>query len=356
MEKRAAVPSPIQVHRDPRNCNSMPKAMSDPDLHDFSLAPRPKKDNGEDRRVGFELEFSGINLDQTVAVLESTLGAQVVSRSAAEVELEVEGLGRFNVEIDWGFLKRKAAESGEEHSEQDWLELLSQVAALLVPVEVVCPPIPMSRLAILSPVINGLREAGAVGTEETLVAAYGVHINTEIAGLDAEILSPYLQAFALLQWWLVDTQEIDPARRISPYIDLYPEAYLKQLLSRPKPTMDQIFDDYLEHNPTRNRALDLLPMLAEIDAARVGRIVDDPRIKARPAFHYRLPDCRIEHRDWSLQPAWNSWLAVEKLADREQDRGYLARRFFEADRPLIGVSRKGWVEFMDQWLHEHGLV
>lgn len=169
-----------------------------------------------------------------------------------------------------------------------------------MPVEVVCPPIPVTHLSALEPMVGALRKAGAVGTEESLLAAYGVHINTEVPRLDASTLHSYLRAFAVLHWWLVDVHEVDPTRKVSPYVDLYPEAYLKQVLSQSDSTMDRIFAEYLEHNASRNRALDLLPLLAEVDEKRVRGAVDDPKIKARPAFHYRLPNCNIERAGWSL--------------------------------------------------------
>jgi hypothetical protein len=227
---------------------------------------------------------------------------------------------------------------------------------MLVPVEIVCPPIPVPDLAALDPMVDALREAGAVGTEESLLAAYGVHINTEIPRLDAATLSAYLKAFAVLQWWLVDAHAVDVTRKASPYIDLYPQAYLKQVLSRTGPTMADIFADYLEHNASRNRALDLLPLLAEIDEKRVRSAVHDPRIKARPAFHYRMPNCHIERADWSLAGPWNTWCVVERLVDRKHDLDALAAAFLAAERPIMGVSRSNWVGFMDQWLNDHELV
>ena len=316
---------------------------------DFPLPPSPRNDAGDYRRVGFELEFSGVTMEQAVAALADSLGARTREQSVAETLLEVDGLGEFNVELDWAYLKRKAAESGEDKSDEEWLEWLSQAAALLVPVEVVCPPIPLDRLDELEPMIVALRAAGAVGTDESLIAAYGVHINTEIPRLDADPLFAYLRAFALLQWWLVDAHEIDPARRLSPYIDLYPEAYLVQVLERDTASMDDIFADYFAHNATRNRALDLLPLLAEIDADRVREAVDDPRVKPRPAFHYRLQDCHIEKDDWSLHAAWNSWLEVERLAEDRDALARLAGEFLAARRPVIGVKRRDWVETIEQW-------
>jgi hypothetical protein len=322
----------------------------------YQKPPQTETEDGELRRVGFELEFSGISLERAVAAVETALSGKIEAQTAAQTTLEVDGLGEFMVELDWDYLKRKAAEENKPYSDDEWLEFMSQAAAVLVPVEVVCPPIPLDRLDALNPMVGALREAGAVGTEESLLAAYGVHINTEIPALDCATLQRYLRAYALLQWWLVDAHEVDPTRRLSPYIDLYPEAYLQQLLAEEETDMERLFELYLEHNATRNRALDLLPMLKEIDPQRIEREIDDPKIKARPAFHYRLPNCHIERDDWSLAASWNTWLVVERLARRDDDVARLAQDFADANRPLLGVNRSDWVEHIDKWLIDQGLV
>lgn len=131
----------------------------------FELPPQRNKRDGSPRLVGFELEFSGIGLDDTVAALRSALGGTVLSASAAEQVVEVEALGKFNVELDWAYLKRKAAETEQGDEGGEWLEQLSQAAALLVPIEVVCPPIPLTQLTALDPMVAALRKAGAVGTD-----------------------------------------------------------------------------------------------------------------------------------------------------------------------------------------------
>ena len=330
--------------------------MTHPPRGRFASPPKVNKHDGSPRMVGFELEFSGITLEDAVAAIQSSLGGAVQSESAAERLLHVDSLGAFNVELDWAYLKRKAAENKQEEDGSEWIERLSQAAALLVPVEVACPPIPIGELAALDPMVAALREAGAVGTEESLLAAYGVHVNTEIPRLDASTLFGYLRAFAVLQWWLVDAHAVDATRKVSPYIDLYSESYLKRVLASSESTMEAIFADYLEHNASRNRALDLLPMLAEIDGEHVRDVVDDPKIKARPAFHYRLPNCEIERPDWSLAESWNTWCVVERLADRKDYVDELASEFRAADRPILGVSRNRWTEFVDQWLKDRELV
>ncbi len=322
----------------------------------FKRPPTLLTADGEPRRVGFELEFTGLNLEQTAAAIQAALGGSLSRTSASERSLEVAELGKFNIEIDWDFLKRQAAsvEDAQGGGSPPWMELLSQAATLVVPLEVVCPPIAIADLGLLDALVSELRKAGASGTENSPLAAYGVHINPDIPRLDAATIGAYLRAFALLQWWLVDAHQVDLSRRISPYIDLYPEAYVKLLVERGEPDLEQIFDDYLAHNATRNRAMDLLPLLAQIDASRVRRAVDDPKVKARPTFHYRLPNCQIEKPDWSPAHSWNLWCVVERLAEQPQALEELGAAFLEHWRPVLGLNRSAWLETVERWLNDRG--
>ena len=59
--------------------------------------------NGSLRRVGFELEFSGLTLDETVNTVQSSLGGNLGVKNAAEQLIHVASMGDFNVEIDWDF-------------------------------------------------------------------------------------------------------------------------------------------------------------------------------------------------------------------------------------------------------------
>jgi len=52
-----------------------------------------------------------------------------------------------------------------------------------------------------------------------------------------------------------------------------------------KPDLDQLIEDYLESNNSRNRSLDLLSLFAHFDEDRVSAAVNDDRIKARPTLH-----------------------------------------------------------------------
>lgn len=307
---------------------------------------------GTPRKVGFELEFTGLDLNRTIAVVEEVFATRRSRESIAEGVVEVDGLGTFSIELDWHYLKQKAATRSQDDEPDLWLDLISQAAALLVPMEIVCPPIALNEMSVLDPLTSELRRAGAIGTEDSLIAAYGVHINTEIPHIDAANLSAYVRAFGLLQWWLVDSHQVDFSRRVSPYVDLYPDGYINLLLSRTEPDLKILLNDYLYYNGSRNRALDLLPLFAEVDLDRVQRMVPDARIKPRPAFHYRLPNCQIDKPGWSLADPWNTWWVVEELASRPDDLQQLTELFLDMNRPMLGVSRNNWTTLIDQWLHD----
>ncbi|MDZ7665773.1 MAG: amidoligase family protein [Desulfotignum sp.] len=318
----------------------------------FKLPSVTRTRRGVLRNVGFELEFTGLDLEQTVRVVTSVMNGKRLRESAAACVVNVPKMGEFAVELDWDFLKKKADGQATDKT-GDWIDLLSQAATLLVPMEVICPPIALSEMHRLDPLIRALRKAGARGTKDSMIAAYGVHINAEVPSLDPEVVFAYLRAFSLLQWWLVDVHQVDMARRISFYVDLYSETYLQVLFSRKKPDITRITSDYLDHNASRNRALDLLPLLSCVHPGMVRNAVPDSKVKARPAFHYRLPNCQIDKPDWSLARSWNVWWVVEELAQRPDDLNMMEARFLSMHRPLIGVNRSDWTAWMDQWIRDH---
>lgn len=316
----------------------------------FKSPPELSNAAGDIRRVGFELEFTGLPLEDAVSTLASVLNARAAPHSAVEWFLDSPDLGRFRLEMDWGYLKRIASEARLEQQDEEWVNFLKQTAQGVVPLELVCPAIPITELDKLSGVHPALRNAGAKGTDDSLIAAFGLHINSETPALNATTIHRYLCAFCLLQWWLLEAHQVSLSRRVSTYIALYPEAFCEEILASRNTDMSAIFDCYLRYNPTRNRALDLLPVLAAIDPHRVARAVDDARIRARPAFHYRLPNCQLEQPAWSLASQWNIWIRVEQLAADSTAIDMLTRDFLHQSNSLWGINRSAWVEKIEQWL------
>ncbi len=310
-----------------------------------------KKLNADDepRQVGFELEFAGLELPQVASILAETLAGEVHPNTHAESEVEVPQLGKFVVELDWEFAKETAKERASQHLEASgladdpFMEWLTRIASQIVPVEIVCPPITINNLHLLDKAIAALRDAGALGTEESLLYAFGLHINTELPDLEPKTIIAYLKAYAVCQDWLIEAHQVDPVRRITPYIDLYPKDYLLRVLGYANSeTMATLIDDYLAFNPTRNRALDMTPLFKHIDEARLVQRLQDSRINSRPTFHYRMPNCSIEQPNWTLRTSWNIWCVIEHLVEHPDQLAQLCTQCETHLNQVIPLKTASW--------------
>ncbi|AWL11260.1 hypothetical protein HMF8227_00764 [Saliniradius amylolyticus] len=326
----------------------------------YAMPQKADKANGEQRQVGFELEFAGLSMKRVSEVLQQCFGGELDIRSQAEAELKTEELGDFVIELDWSFGKKtakeraeqRAKEIGKAHADDPFMEWLTKLAGQLVPMEVVCPPIELTRLKRLDRAIRLLRKAGAKGTEKSLHYAFGVHINPELPDTDAETIIRYLKAYAIAQDWLLKVHKVDLIRRVTPYIDCYPKDYLRKVLGyEGNESIETVIDDYLKLNPTRNRALDMLPLFKHLDEKRVTNTLDDPRINARPTFHYRMPNCEIERPDWSLHCSWNVWCVIEALANDAEQLNTLTEQWLAHDRPLT-FEKAPWHKTLNE-IHQN---
>lgn len=321
----------------------------------YAIPARATTERGEPRHVGVELEFSGMEFRNTVKLLAAVLDIPASTHSSAEASLEHPEWGEFVVEVDSKLAKQlaKSRAEGRGSSDDPLAEWLVNLTTELVPLEVVCPPIPMRQLPVLDAMVNALREAGAEGTAESVVYAFGVHINTELPALNAKTIARYLKAYVIAQDWLVRRHRVDMTRRFTPYIDLYPGGYCRRVLSyRDDVDLDTILDDYLEYNATRNRALDMLPLFKHLAEDRIVAAIADSRINARPTFHYRLPNCEIERGDWCLSESWNLWCVLETLAEDGELLEELSDQYRRHDSHLINLTRAPWHKTLDSILHD----
>jgi hypothetical protein len=320
------------------------------------LPPWRMTEEGRTRNCGVELEFSGLDIDTIAELARAQLGGSVERVSPYEYRLTGTPLGTFAIELDFAYLKKVGRQADEREAgvfDIDKLseDLLAMVAKRVVPFEVVSPPLPMDRLAVLEPLIARLREAGALGTGHAVVYAFGLHLNPEMPRLDSETIVAYLRAFLCLYEWLLRVSGVDWSRRLTPYIRPYAKEYVRQVVAEDyRPGLTALIDDYLAANPERNRALDLLPLFAHLDPARVGHAVKDPRIQARPTLHYRLPNCDIDRAGWGILEAWRHWLQVEHLASDAERLARFSARYREfLDRPIEGLVGD-WAQISEQWL------
>lgn len=323
----------------------------------FALPAELRTQDGNIRRVGFELEFAGLEFQEAVETVSHVFGVKADTHTHAEAAVEHPELGRFVIEVDSKLAKELAAARarGRDNGpgEDSLAKWLINLTTELVPIEVVCPPIAMDELPQLNSLVSSLRESGAEGTTESVLYAFGVHINTELPDLQPESIGRYLKAFCIAQDWLVRRHRVDAMRRFTPYIDLYPGGYRKRVLNYDENLdYDTLLEDYFQFNATRNRSLDMLPAFKHLNANRVNAAIDDKRIKARPAFHYRLPNCEIERGDWRLSESWNLWCVVETLAGDRKLLADLAQQSLRFESNLINLTRPPWHKVLDGLLDD----
>ncbi|MBT8078612.1 MAG: amidoligase family protein [Gammaproteobacteria bacterium] len=316
-----------------------------------------QKADGTPRKVGVEFELQGVTVEQLANIVSTTLGGTSQPVNDAEYRVDVPAHGEYRVEIDSALLKDNARLLEDQDADTSELQeaainALGNASSLVVPCEVVSPPIPMNELAEpMDALVRAVREAGGQGTQQSPLYAFGVHLNIEPPEMSARQVSSYIKAFVCLYDWIVQAGDVDLMRRLMPYIRKFPASYESQVTDPGyKPDWTALIDDYLAANPTRNRALDMLPMFAEVDEPRVRNIVDDDLIKARPAFHYRLANCCIDDPSWSIADPWSRWLQIEHLA-ADAERLTECCAAFAADRQrLLGSLDNKWSEEVQRWL------
>ena len=159
--------------------------------------------------------------------------------------------------------------------------------------------------------------------------------------IEPDSLRRHLQAYLVLSPWLRASIDVDATRRLLPFVRPFPEAYVRKVLAADyRPDLHGLVADYLAANPTRFRELDLLPLFAYLVPEQYYATPADPLVKPRPAFHYRLPDSRVDdavlgRRDRGVEP-----LAGGRAA------GGGSRAVWR--RPAARISRRrpagGWME------------
>ena len=325
------------------------------------MPPSPRDERGAPRTIGFEFEFAGLTVARTAAVLGELLEASPVPQSAFRSVIPTERYGEFAVEMDAALLKEKEYERllrrlGFRLDADELLRMerfMADVSALVVPCEVITPPLTLEQSGVAEAVRAALHKAGTKGSGASPLFAFGFQINVRPPSLAVDGLLAHLRAFLLLYDWLAVESGDDLTRRLSPYVNEFPNGYAQLVLDpdyRPA-SLDRFVRDYLTANPTRNRPLDLLPLFAFLAPDLVARApVEHHLVKARPTFHYRLPTCRIDEPAWTVTREWNLWLEVEKLAadsDRLARMTHAWRKSREIPANLLDPP---WVEQTRDWL------
>lgn len=331
--------------------------ISDSSTHGhYDAPPRGTNQRGLPRHVGLELELGHLTIEQTLEIVRNVMGGEIVADSRTEGCVKETRFGTFKIELDSAPLKERSylrplellGVGADSPAGQALEDSVLNVAREFVPIEVVTPPIPWDQLHQLDPLWCSLRAAGAEDTRSKLLHAFGLHLNPEPPDLDVRTVMNILRAFLLLEDWIVDTADIDWARLIAPYIRPFPEAYRRKVLEPAyRPTWEEFVDDYLKESPTRNRPLDLLPLIAHVGVPGLAERVEDfALVRPRPTFHYRLPNCELASPGWTPAADWRRWVLIERVAEDASLLEELSRAYLSTTDWPLRMQRGGWVEHL----------
>lgn len=323
--------------------------------------PKMKNFEGKARRVGVELEFTGLELDDIAEILQSKFGGRITKNNPYHYYLEGSEFGKaFSIEIDaillkemviQGYLEDLGVTQKEDFKFRDAIDkLLKEVAESVVPYEVSTPPVFIDDLPKIEDLKNRLREAGAKGTEDSIIYAFGLQLNPDLPSLNIQSIVDYLRAFLIFYYWLKQRLEVDFTRQITPYVNAFSKKFSRLVLDPAyNPTQEEFIEDYIYYNPTRNRALDLLPLLAYLDEERVRNSLEDQLIQPRPTFHYRLPNSKVSLKSWSIIEEWNNWVLVEHLAENKEAIRDLGKAYLEYLNNTF-YYKQDWLQKIDEWV------
>jgi len=328
--------------------------------HEVRMPPRLETPDGQERRVGVELEFAAVSARAGAHFVQSLFGGEICEEDPHRFHIRGTTLGDFTSELDTQYAHRAYGKAEFKPAAQDPLgklladfrdelrTLYGNVSSLVVPCEIVCPPIAISKLTELEKLVDLLTKSGAEGTRSNPFYAFGAQLNPEIANQDPQWLIAMFKAYLLLSDWLRAIMEIDTTRRLVAFADPFPAPYVAKVLHAAYwPDMPQFMEDYLLANPTRNRELDLLPLFSWHNNAHVQRHIYDLRIKARPTFHYRLPDANLGEPDWTIIREWNRWCVVEQIAD---SRDLLDKLGTQHRENRARALPRNWAIKVSEWL------
>ncbi len=317
----------------------------------FELPPKRTNPQGEPRKAGFEIEFAGLRPKESASIVVKLFGGEVIEIDEYETIVKDSRYGTFKIYLDSVYL-RKDSEKYIFKEADTFKELIYTLSELVVPYEIVTPPIPFGELQAIETLRQELKTQGAVGTSASMLYAFGMHINIETYSLEIGEILDILRSFTLLQDYIIETIEVDLTRKLSWFIEPFDREFIELILDRSyNPTKEEFIEDYLLYNPTRNRALDLLPILSFIDPTIKDRLPDQ-KISPRPAFHYRLPNSKIDEDGWSIAFEFNQWSLVEKIATDKTKLQELIEEYWEFQETPFWFIKELWVERVRQWLDE----
>ncbi|HMB98839.1 MAG TPA: amidoligase family protein, partial [Balneolaceae bacterium] len=133
---------------------------------EFIAPPVLTNQKGEERSVGVEFEFAGVEIPEAAEILKNRFGGVIKAISTYEYSLLGSELGNFKVELDARLfldktyeklLKKVGIDLSNLKKKKELEDILTDIASTVVPFEIVTPPVPFSRLPDLDLLVEDMR-------------------------------------------------------------------------------------------------------------------------------------------------------------------------------------------------------
>jgi len=328
----------------------------------FRTLPVIRNEEGSIRKVGFELEYANVGIDESLQIVKELYGGEIEKEHRFSQKIVNTSIGDFSIKIDLKLLNEKTYKKlfdtfnidlkniklGERTLEDDVEETLEKVINKVIPYEIGTPPVPVTEIEQFEKLRKALHEHHAEGTKSFITNAFATHINPELPATDPGTIIRYIQAFLVLYPWLLRAGKTDFARRVTSFINPYPASYIKLVLPADySPGLETLIDDYHQHNPDRNRPLDMYPLFAALRPEQVNTFDDLGNVKPRKTFHYRLPNSLISQPDWTLAHEWNNWVVIEELANAPEQLRKLCDDYLALKEETLMSFESKWVTHIE---------
>lgn len=317
--------------------------MTQNDPH-FPPLPMDTTADGHERLCGIEIEFAGPTEMETGELIARDFGGTLKDRGDHSVTVCDTKFGDIEVELDISLRKRE---------DLPFLQESLDAFRGLIPVEVVTAPLSRSQLEEFNAICQSLRNIGAMGSRSGVLLGFGVHVNPEVVAPDHRFTLDTITAYAMLEPWLRAKEQVDATRRMMPFVGAWPNGFISALANTRFDTLADLMRIAARHIKSRNQSLDLLPLFKHAEPDLFAEIFNiDDKTSARPTFHFRLPDSRIDEADWSLRQPWQLWRQVELVAANDDLLAALKSAWQTHDSAWF--ERKSvWVRTIDTLLEQH---
>jgi hypothetical protein len=163
--------------------------------HTFATPPETLNHEGKPRHVGVEIEFGSVSTQDAAEKVHALFGGNLEREDQHRCRVRSTGLGDFLIELDSQYVHRVPGAENDKQEFADRLRsILVNISELVVPNEIVCPPVELDRLPELEALTEALVDIGASGSSASPLYAFGCQLNPEIASAEPGWILAMLRA------------------------------------------------------------------------------------------------------------------------------------------------------------------